>query len=818
MTLSPVSRAAQELARSALRRLVRATVVAPQAAGEAIDRGRPVCYALPFRQLSALLVLEDEAQRLGLPSPRAPLATDAVHEDGAYFFLTASGQPSPLRRQPYRYAPRLERLVAAVRANPELDVQIVPVHVFWGRAPAKQESIVKALLADSWVVPGTLRQALRIAVHGRQTLLKFGEPIPLGAIVRGSDEPGLALRRIARLLRAEFRRERERVIGPDLSHRHTLVNAVIDSERVQQAIGEQALARNIAREQIERTARRHAYAIASDYSYPFQRAFELALNRLWNRLYDGIEVHRFEDARAAADGATLVYLPCHRSHIDYLLLSYLIWRQGLPPPHVAAGDNLNLPVVGSLLRRGGAFFLRRSFKGDPLYAAVFAEYLHAMIARGFAIEFFVEAGRSRTGRTLPPKSGLLAMTVESWQREPRRPLVFVPVYIGYEKLLEGNSYIAELSGRPKQRESLPGLLLSLRRLREHFGRVHVNMGEPIRIDTWFDPATAEPAPRERIAELATEVVSRINDAAVVNAVNLVSVAMLATPRHAMDAAQLARQIDLLRRLLERVPYSARLALTPLDGEQAVAYAERTGLLARIPHPLGDVLQVPQAQAALLAYFRNNVLHAFAVPALIACVIAQGRSDSRDALLAVVQRLFPFLRAELFLSWPPERLPQRVDDYLQAFDALQLTRADALAPPPAGTPESVALHSLAQVMRQPLERYFITLAVLTGQGPGALTPQAAEDLCYLLAQRMSFLHETGSPEFFDRAAFRSIIEALEQLGLVRRTEGRLHFDERLAACAADAEHLLSAEVRLAIAHVTQLRGEDVARAEQALRSA
>jgi len=128
----------------------------------------------------------------------------------------------------------------------------------------------------------------------------------------------------------------------------------------------------------------------------------------------------------AAPGKGIVYLPNHRSHIDYLLLSYFIYREGLAPPHIAAGANLNFPVVGPVLRRGGAFFLRRSFKGEPLYAAVFREYLHTMIAKGFPIAYFMEGGRSRSGWTLSPKGGLLGMTLESFMREHPRPLLLVP--------------------------------------------------------------------------------------------------------------------------------------------------------------------------------------------------------------------------------------------------------------------------------------------------------------------------------------------------------------------------------------------------------
>jgi glycerol-3-phosphate O-acyltransferase len=826
--------------RPLLRRWVDVQVVGADALLQGLDRGKPVCWALQFRQLSALVVLDEQVRRLGLPLPLAPLAAEGADgtprgvEPHSFFFLTRDGQPSPLSSRPYAYAPRLQRLAAAVRADPAADVMVVPVHVFWGRAPKTQDSILKALLAEGWAIPGALRQLARVLIHGRQTMLQFGEPMSLRAMVDGAEDDALAVRRAARLLRATFRRERERVVGPNLSHRHTLINAVVAGESVQRAIDDEVSMRGAVRERAEAAARRAAWEIASNYSYPFIRAFDLGLQLLWNRLYDGIASHRFDTLRELPGGATVVYVPCHRSHIDYLLLSFLIYDRGLPPPHIAAGANLNLPVVGGLLRRGGAFFLRRSFRGDALYAAVFAEYLHAMITRGFPIEYFVEGGRSRTGRMLAPKTGLLSMTVDSWLREPGRPLVFVPVYIGYERLLEGDTYVAELSGRPKQKESLIGLAMSLRRLREQFGRVHVNVGEPILLGAFLaahgagvpmvagagdptDPTdTREPTPvrtaradavlQAAVGALGLEIVTRINDAAVVNPVNLVSVAMLGSPRHAMDAAQLARQIDLLRELLARVPYAARVELTGLDGGAVLAEAERTGMLWRIAHPLGDVLQVPVAQAPLLAYFRNNVLHVWALPGLLAALLAQHPAIGRQRLLEIARRVFPFLRADLFLSWDSAALDTKVDACLEAFAALGLTDA---AP---DAPGRGALHTLAQLMRQPLERYFITLTVLAGQPAGTLSPKALEDLCFLLAQRMAFLHEAGSPEFFDRASFRAIIATFGALGWVRTVEGRLAFETALGDAAGDAAWLLSPDLRLAIAQLTRLSEEDLKRAE------
>ena len=148
---------------------------------------------------------------------------------------------------------------------------------------------------------------------------------------------------------------------------------------------------------------------------------EKLLGRVWNRVYDGVKINHAGTLKDVSEGNEVVYVPCHRSHMDYLLMSYIIYHQGYALPHIAAGINLNIPVVGRFLRKGGAFFIRRSFGGNALYTVVFMKYLAAIMARGHSIEYFIEGGRSRTGRLLHPKTGMLSMTVRSFLRDPVRP-------------------------------------------------------------------------------------------------------------------------------------------------------------------------------------------------------------------------------------------------------------------------------------------------------------------------------------------------------------------------------------------------------------
>src|SRR5689334_21523274 len=217
--------------------------------------------------------------------------------------------------------------------------------------------------------------------------------------------------------------------------------------------------------------------------------------------------------------------------MDYLLLSYVIYVHGYAIPHIAAGINLNLPIVGRFLRKGGAFFIRRSFRGNALYTVVFMKYLAAIMTRGHSIEYFIEGGRSRTGRLLQPKTGMLSMTVRSYLRDPRRPVVFLPVYFGYERLVEGETYIGELSGKAKEKESLFGMIKTLPTLRQRFGKVHVSFGEPIRLAEILDKHAPDAAERvdaqeERptwlpaaIDDLAERVMTNINSAAAVAPIN-----------------------------------------------------------------------------------------------------------------------------------------------------------------------------------------------------------------------------------------------------------------------------------------------------------
>jgi glycerol-3-phosphate O-acyltransferase len=544
------------------------------------------------------------------------------------------------------------------------------------------------------------------------------------------------------------------------------------------------------------------------------------LGWLWNRLYDGVDFEHVEKLNEIGDGAEIIYVPCHRSHMDYLLLSYVIYRKGFAVPHVAAGINLNLPVIGRFLRMGGAFFLRRSFKGDALYATVFAKYLGIMIARGHSLEYFIEGGRSRTGRLLSPRTGMLSMTVRAYLRDPKRPVVFMPVYFGYERIVEGRTYIGELSGQPKEKESVLGLIKAVVSvLRSKLGKVHVNLGQPIALDSLLSkrnpdwrrslPTDSESRPgwiSDAIGDLAARINIEINAAAAVTPINLVAMAILATPRQALPEGDLVRQVELYQLLLRDAPYGP-LVTTPGDsGAQMIAYAETMGMLERQAHPLGDIMRMNAENAVLATYYRNNILHLFAMPSLLACCFVSNAGMRTTDIHRLVWRVYPYISAELFLRWDETSVGAVADSLLETFARLNLLQANAdrseWLRPASTSVEAIQLSVLAQATIQTIERYYLAIALLLQAGSGAITQEALEQRCYLMAQRMSVLYGLNSPEFFDKSLFRNFIDLLRRRNAIQVSEdSRLSFGEPLLAVATDAQLVLSEQIRHSILQVT-----------------
>ena len=597
--------------------------------------------------------------------------------------------------------------------------------------------------------------------------------------------------KLARVARMHFARQRLAAVGPRLPARQDLFNKLLSSKAIARAVEDEARTKKISHEKAQQNAVALMEEIAADFSYEAIRITDRVLGFTWNRLYQGINVHNAERVRQLAhDGHEIVYVPCHRSHMDYLLLSYVLYHQGLVPPHIAAGINLNFWPAGPIFRRLGAFFIRRTFKGNKLYSTVFREYLGELFSRGYSVEYFVEGGRSRTGRLLDPKTGTLSMTIQAMLRGGTRPITLVPIYIGYEHVMEVGTYAKELRGATKEKESLLQMLRGLSKLR-NLGQGYVNFGEPLPLITflnqhvpeWRDAIDPIEAVRPAwltptVNEIAAQLMVRINNAGAANAMNLCCTALLASRQRSLTREQLTEQLDCYLSLLRNVPYAADATVPDATATQLIEHALQMNKFEVEKDTIGDIIVLPREQAVLMTYYRNNIMHM--------------RRISREAVQQQVELLFPMLKTELFLRWEKEEVSAVVDALVNELAQQGLILADDewLQVNPA---RSRTLQLLAAGVRETLQRYAITFWLLSANP--SINRGTLEKESRTVAQRLSVLHGINAPEFFDKAVFSTLVLTLRDEGYISDT-GDAEPAETMKVYQMLAE-LMTSDVRLTI---------------------
>ena len=399
------------------------------------------------------------------------------------------------------------------------------------------------------------------------------------------------------------------------------------------------------------------------------------------------------------------------------------------------------------------------------------------------------------------------MSVRSYLRNHKRSVVFVPVNFAYEKLVEGETYINELSGKPKKSESVMGVLRSIKGLKEHFGEVHVNFGSPLMLDQLLDQQSPdwrrdELADKQEwvpnvVSKLGQQIMAGINQATHVNSVSLLAITMLSTPKQTIAESDLIAHLNLYLALLKAVPYSKDITVTDMSGQEIIAYGEEFGLIQRHSHPMGDIMCVDPHQAILMTYFRNNVVHLFALPSFIACCFISNTTLHKKQVIHWFKLVYPFLKAELSMHWNTRQLTAvtnktlscLVDEGLieQQGELLTMVQSDVMR-----------VTALSKGVLLSLERYYLTVVILKTKGEGVLSRVELEKLCSQVAERLSMLYELNSPEFFDKALFKGFIEMLyDQKIIWADKKGKLTFGDALNSIIDDAGLVLSHQIRRSV---------------------
>jgi glycerol-3-phosphate O-acyltransferase len=503
--------------------------------------------------------------------------------------LARAGEPSMVYLQPgggkdeeadrARVLPLLERLVREHRER-GTNVLFVPQLLIWDKRPdTPQPGLLDGLLGRPRS-SGFIRQIYDVIQTIWQSFLMFGaptvqvsDPIRLGDLIErsGASDDAMVAARVYNELLDQVDREQRVIVGPGVKPARVIQSEILGNPRTHDQLMEVAASQKIDRTELQKRSRKILKEIAADFNLLAIKAFSALLAPIWSRIYEGIEVDTegLERVRRAALDRRLVIVPSHKSHVDYLVMSYLFYQNGLMPPHIAAGVNLSFWPIGPLFRRAGAFFLRRSFAGDPVYPVLFNAYLAKLIEEGFAIEFFIEGTRSRTGKLNPPKYGMLNMIVDAFRDGNADNLAFVPVSVGYEYVIEGNSYRKELTGGEKKSEGIGDLLKAPKILTSRYGRVYVEFAEPVDLRDFLGEygldLRGEIAPDElaqTIRRLAYRIIHRINDVTTVSPTAVAALILLNAEGKEVAHADLVRSTGFALELLRG--RKARLSRTLHD--------------------------------------------------------------------------------------------------------------------------------------------------------------------------------------------------------------------------------------------------------------
>eukprot|EP00818_Percolomonas_sp_WS_P008727 CAMPEP_0117435514 /NCGR_PEP_ID=MMETSP0759-20121206/522_1 /TAXON_ID=63605 /ORGANISM="Percolomonas cosmopolitus, Strain WS" /LENGTH=1144 /DNA_ID=CAMNT_0005227067 /DNA_START=6 /DNA_END=3442 /DNA_ORIENTATION=- len=318
---------------------------------------------------------------------------------------------------------------------------------------------------------------------------------------------------------------------------------VLASTNVQNEIRNEAGRTKKPYSEIEQRAREITAGMFADPSLGYVKSFSYLLRKIWRRLYyqivvDDDQVERLRKLQADPKTGPIVFIPTHRSYIDFLIMSYVFFAYDLPMPHIAAGEDfLNMFLVRDLFRYSGAFFLRRSFSDDPLYKSIFQEYVEQLLTEGCPLEFFVEGTRSRAGKTLQPKLGLLSIIANAHLSGKLHNVTIVPINISYERILESEAYSRELQGNSKTKESLTNLLKARNVIKNKYGDIYIKFASPISLrdyieqekhmhNSGFDPKHNADDKMHLVRDLGYRITYSLNEASVIMPTSIVSTLML----------------------------------------------------------------------------------------------------------------------------------------------------------------------------------------------------------------------------------------------------------------------------------------------------
>ena len=565
----------------------------------------------------------------------------------------------------------------------ERPVYIVPQLILYKMTPEKDHPTLRDIFFGFKDKPGFIRKIALFFRHNRRAFIDFGKPLDLKAYLENQPETrsleDMAVE-IRQTLIDNIDLQKRVILGPVMKTRQQVKEKVLKDSEVIQAIEKTASRDKKTIKDVRKLAGNIFDEIAANYNSAYIQFFHKFLTWFWEKIYQGIDVDKpgLAVVREWARKGSLVYVPSHKSHIDYLVLNYILFAHHMHIPRVAAGQNLTFWPMGHFFRKSGAFFIRRTFKGAGLYSRIFARYVKQLLKEGHPLEFFIEGGRSRSGKLILPKVGFLSILLQAYEEGYTDDLVFIPASISYDRILEEKSHLKEVEGGTKEKESFKQILTARHFLKRKHGKIYIRFGQPISLKEYLAQKEIHSHAAARL--LSLDLTKSINRVTLVTPLALIASAILTRHRRGFQANELTTTAGTLLSFLNR--YKAPTATT-LDHFEETMEGTLSILIGRkIIDSFEDIdgektfYYVQEERKKELEYYKNSIIHYFILHSFVAISLLRGTKDAKfdEAILADYGFLRNLFRNE-FVYDEGKNIREEIDKVMTYFiDVFYIVRS------------------------------------------------------------------------------------------------------------------------------------------------
>ncbi|MBF0225568.1 MAG: 1-acyl-sn-glycerol-3-phosphate acyltransferase [Desulfobacterales bacterium] len=680
---------------------------------------------------------------------------------------------------------KADPLLYLVTMQKDIDrpIFIIPQLMMYSKKPQRTNTSIGDIIFGSEEKPGKIKRLITLFNHPNEIFVEVSEPFSLQQFLKLPENYALSPEqqaiKIRRQLLVQINRHKQSIIGPILKSRVEVKENILTNPKVQEFFVDFAKTNNIPIRQVQKRADAYLDEIASNYSSKMIKLYDIVITWILKHMFEGLSLNYevLSKVKNASLKAPLILAPCHKSHLDYLMLSYVFFKNNLPCPHIAAGKNLSFWPLGPIFRGGGAFFLRRTFKGDELYAKIFAEYVQNLILEGFNIEFFIEGGRSRTGKILMPKLGFLSLILNAYTNKVCNDLMFVPVFVSYDRVIEESAYLHEIEGGQKEPESFMQVLKARKFIRKRYGKIYIMFDEPFSLNEYlannnidiFNLSKEELKPT--LQNLGFRLTYSINKVSIVTPHALVAAALLNIDKKRFSYDKFVELIDTYITFL--ISQDSKLAdslFADKDGaiKQTIESFIQSKFIEKIPNTSEDesssistlAYKINENKRGSLDYYKNGCIVLLIPAAMTAMSILE-----KDAFQFVSQDIYKsygflqnFFQYE-FTYDPDKNSSYYVEKTIKSFVD------DAILMPHQTIPDMYNITSsgfrklkvFATFLKTYLESYFVVLNFFAKYPKNIVDEKNRINKIQTLGKRMYNKKEIERRESFSKFAYKNAMD-------------------------------------------------------------